>query len=89
MTSLCNILPIASACRWSKSQTKQIDAGAFMNPKMMHEDCVAGKSYLVDIKGKKFEARFKGYPDGDQYNPVFEIRDGLGNVRIIREYEVK
>jgi hypothetical protein len=56
---------------------------------MMHEDCVAGKSYLIDIKGKKFEARFKGYPDGDQYNPVFEIRDGLGNVKIIKEYEVK
>jgi len=60
-----------------------------MNPKMMHEDCVAGRSYLIDIKGKKFEARFKGYPDGDQYNPVFEIRDGLGNVKIIKEYEVK
>ena len=60
-----------------------------MNAKMLHEDCVAGKSYLIDIKGKKFEACFKGYPDGDQYNPVFEIRDGLGTVKIIKEYKVE
>ena len=60
-----------------------------MNAKMLHEDCVAGKSYLIYIKGKKFEACFKGYPDGDQYNPVFEIRDGLGTVKIIKEYKVE
>lgn len=52
---------------------------------ILHENCVAGKSYIVDIKGKKFEALFKGYPDGDQYNPVFEIRDGSGSVKVIRE----
>jgi hypothetical protein len=56
---------------------------------MMHEDCVKGRSYLVDIKGKKFSACFRGYPDGDQYNPVFEIRDGEGSVKILKEYQVK
>lgn len=56
---------------------------------MMHEDCVAGRNYLVDIKGKKFEACFRGYPDGDQYSPVFEIRDGEGSVKILKEYQLK
>jgi hypothetical protein len=63
--------------------------GASMDERMMHEDCVAGRSYLVDIKGKRFEACFKGYPDGDQYNPVFEIRDGQGSVKILKEYRAK
>ncbi|MCX6356447.1 MAG: hypothetical protein NT045_00965 [Candidatus Aureabacteria bacterium] len=56
---------------------------------ILHENCVQGKNYIVAIKGQRFEACFKGYPDGDQYNPVFEIRDGAGSVRILREYEAK
>ena len=56
---------------------------------MMHEDCVAGRSYLGDIKGKRFAARFKRYPAGDQYNPVFEIRDGQGSVKILGECRVE
>jgi hypothetical protein len=60
-----------------------------MSYDIMHENCVNGKSYLVDIEGKKFEACFKGYPDGDQYSPVFEIRDGQGSVKVLKEYEGK
>ena len=56
-----------------------------MHQGIMHENCVKGKSYLVDIEGRYFEARFKGYPDGDQYTPVFEIRDGAGDVRVLKE----
>lgn len=60
-----------------------------MEPRILHEDCVSGKNYLVDIEGRKFEACFKGYPDGDQYVPVFEIKDGQGGVKILGEYQVK
>jgi hypothetical protein len=60
-----------------------------MDASMMHEDCVAGRNYLVDIEGKRFEARFRGYPDGDQYSPVFEIRDGKGSVKVLKEYRME
>ncbi|MDD5555884.1 MAG: hypothetical protein PHN82_01405 [bacterium] len=52
---------------------------------ILHEDCVKDRSYIVDIEGKRFEACFKGYPDGDQYSPVFEIRDAAGSVKVIRQ----
>ncbi|MCX6354876.1 MAG: hypothetical protein NTZ78_08235 [Candidatus Aureabacteria bacterium] len=61
---------------------------AYRNKGIMHENCITGKSYIVDIKGKRFEACFRGYPDGDQYNPVFEIRDHSGSVKVLKEYEI-
>lgn len=60
-----------------------------MSYDMMHENCVCGKRYVVDIEGKQFEACFKGYPDGDQYSPVYEIKDGLGTVKVIKECEAR
>ena len=60
-----------------------------MDRSILHENCVRGKNYVVNIRGKKFEACFKGYPDGDQYNPVFEIKDGHGNVKVVKEYKSK
>lgn len=60
-----------------------------MNRSIMHENCVRGKNYVIDIKGRQFEACFKGYPDGDQYSPVFEIRDGRGEIRVVKEYSAK
>ena len=71
------------------SQVDFVERSRTMNNGIMHENCVKGKSYLVDIEGKRFKARFKGYPDGDQYNPAFEIRDGLGDIKIVQEYKAR
>ncbi len=63
--------------------------GGIMHQSIMHENCIRGKSYMIDIEGRYFEARFKGYPDGDQYHPVFEICDDHGDVKVIEECSSK
>lgn len=52
---------------------------------ILHENCTVDKSYFIDIHGERFRARFKGYPNGNQYQPVFEITDPMGHVAILEE----
>lgn len=54
---------------------------------ILHENCRLDHSYLVEIAGNKYQAKFKGYPDNNQYNPTFEIVGRVGKFKILREID--
>jgi len=39
---------------------------------ILHENCRINHSYLIEMDGSRYQARFMGYPDQNQYNPHFE-----------------
>ena len=54
---------------------------------ILHENCRLDHSYLIEMDGHKYQARFKGYPDQNQYNPCFEIVGHIDALKILRELD--
>ena len=54
---------------------------------ILHENCRLNHSYLIEMDGHKYQAKFKGYPGNNQYAPTFEINSDNGNLRILRELD--
>ncbi|MDP8237018.1 MAG: hypothetical protein P9M08_11590 [Candidatus Erginobacter occultus] len=54
---------------------------------IMHENCRVNHSYLIEMDGHTYQARFKGYPDHNQYNPCFEISGQEDALKVLRELD--
>jgi len=58
-----------------------------VSEEILHENCRLNHFYLIEMDGTRYQARFKGYPDKNQYNPSFEIIGNSGNLKILRELD--
>ncbi|MEA1927819.1 MAG: hypothetical protein U9N73_06395, partial [Candidatus Auribacterota bacterium] len=54
---------------------------------ILHENCRLNHSYLIEMGGSRYQARFMGYPDRNQYNPRFEIVGPAGELKVLRELD--
>jgi hypothetical protein len=54
---------------------------------IMHENCQIDHNYLVEMGGRKYAAKFKGYNGNSQYTPTFEIVGYAGEYRILKKLD--
>lgn len=54
---------------------------------IMDENCQVNQSYLIEMGGSKYEAKFKGYAGNNQYTPTFEIVGHAGSYKILKELD--
>lgn len=52
-----------------------------------HENCRLNHNYLIEVGGITYQAKFKGYPDHNQYKPAFEIVGEAGGVKVLQELD--
>ena len=54
---------------------------------ILHENCQVNHSYLIEMAGHKYQAKFIGYPDNNQYHPTFEIVGDTRDLKVLRELD--